>query len=364
MREIGKKRTILGGRISPNWPEAMAKQASTLSHSLNAEILSIEPLKWRLISRTGACTCLNVARVNETPSWFWTLSESVAGLASLAILSDSESVILMGGIDSKFYGVIPYGKSCPIVSSPDIKSIKNLQRCAEAKNETRCFVAQSDGISGKISSLGVDPSRVITLYPVIDFDNLGRMTRVPSPEIPRILFASSPNFYDTNRDNYLEKGVSLLLEGFADLLKSRQAELMVLWRGLYTDRLCREIHDLGLDDRVDVIEGFADIRRALEQSHILVVPYKSMWRSPALPMSAIESICYGRPVITTNVCELSRFVARFGCGEVVPPEPKSFGEAVMKVIEDYPHYHRGCDDMRTFYCLKQAEGLKELELII
>ena len=105
---------------------------------------------------------------------------------------------------------------------------------------------------------------------------------------------------------------------------------------------------------VAVINEVADMPELYAQSHVTVIPFMDSRWSPEIPMSAIESLACGRPVVTTNVVEFAEVVQKYRCGCVVEPTVE---ELKAGLIECQAHY-----DIYQKNCLQAAEELFSLNL--
>ena len=93
--------------------------------------------------------------------------------------------------------------------------------------------------------------------------------------------------------------------------------LVFLWRGLLKTELRERIERLGLDARVDVIDGKADVPSVMAGVHAAVVLADSAKVVRAYPHSLLEALAAGRPVLVSRCMGLADDVEAAGCGVVV-----------------------------------------------
>jgi glycosyltransferase involved in cell wall biosynthesis len=129
------------------------------------------------------------------------------------------------------------------------------------------------------------------------------------------------------------KGVDVLLDAMA--LVPAPTRLVLIGDGDETDRLRRQRHDLGLDDRVE-LQPLPWERRASELMwayDALVLPS----RLEGFPVTIVEAMLAGLPVVATDVGSVREAVTDGRTGWVVPPEdPAALAAAIRRVVDDLP----------------------------
>jgi glycosyltransferase involved in cell wall biosynthesis len=143
-------------------------------------------------------------------------------------------------------------------------------------------------------------------------------------------------------DNFRDKGVPLLLDAFKEFIKEEDAILYILWRGKYNKELYQMINRLDLKDCVKVIDKVVGMPEMYAKTHITVIPFINLWRSPESPLSALESLACGRPVVTTDVGEIGELIQRYKCGCVSKPIKDDFLGALKECIKNYEVYPGNC----------------------
>ncbi|MCD6514862.1 MAG: glycosyltransferase family 4 protein, partial [Candidatus Odinarchaeota archaeon] len=119
------------------------------------------------------------------------------------------------------------------------------------------------------------------------------------------------------------------------------------WRGKYNEQLSKKISELNLEKDVKVINGIVNMPEMYANVHVTVIPFLNLWRSPEIPLSAVESLVCGRPVITTDVVEIAEIVKRHKCGCVARPVKDDFSMALKECKRNYKVYqgnYRGVAD--------------------
>lgn len=192
------------------------------------------------------------------------------------------------------------------VGGVDAKSAAYVAVAVAAyRRATRVF-AVSESTRAHLLRRGVPPRRVVTLH---NFVGLELPAVVPDPDEDGTIRAAFLGRLSP------EKGADVLLKALA-WTSHRALRLSVFGDGPERERLELLAAELSLDDRVR-FEGFRDdvVARILA-SHVVVLPS----RSEGLPMTMLEAMALGRPVLATRVGGVPEvFDASLG-GELVPPD--------------------------------------------
>jgi len=207
--------------------------------------------------------------------------------------------------------------------------------------ELRVILAQSERVKARLIDMGVDHQKVQLMYPWVDLDRFV-CTPPPPRKVFTLLFASSPSVESRSEDNFRAKGVPLLLEAFRGFAQTGEALLHILWRGKHNEDLQWEIGRLGLLDKVTVTDEVVDMPRRYARAHATVIPFLTLHRSPEIPLSAVESLACGRPVITTDVAEIADIVREHQCGCVAEPTAEGLLAALQRCRESYETYQGNC----------------------
>ena len=136
-----------------------------------------------------------------------------------------------------------------------------------------------------------------------------------------------------------EKGLDVLIEAVA-LLREKPFTLVLLGRGdeEYTAHLKALIHEKGVDDKV-VFTGFVDaIPPFVHEADFGILP--SVVRE-GCPLSPMEYMSQGHPVVTTDNGGQREYVVNEVNGLLVPPgDSGKLAEAMARLIDDADLRHR------------------------
>ena len=144
------------------------------------------------------------------------------------------------------------------------------------------------------------------------------------------------------------KGVDVLLNGLAELIeRGRSVRCILAWsRGGDRDPIDRRIDHLGLGEHVDILPWEPDfpINRYVNLADVVVLPYRSIVETEAVPLCVVESMAAGRPVLSTRQSHLEDF---FDHGEeiyLVEPESPSAIAAGLEQLLDSPELRQNIAD--------------------
>lgn len=336
-----KKIGIIGGGLAPYFDEAMANQIYILSEKISAQVITCNDIGLRPLKREGRYLIINSRFImNRTPILSFVNGAIVYTITKL-YEQKFDMIIIAGGIESIFLIYLDLKKCIPIVTSIPFIDENNKKKIRKVASKFQGVIAQSKRTKNQLISMGVEPNKVTLIYPLIDRSKF-KYSEPPPLNKFELLFASSPNLELPGEDNFTDKGVPLLLEAFKEFLKENDATLHIVWRGKYNKNLYQGINELDLKDYVKIIDKRVEMPEMYAKIHVTVIPFMNLWRSPEIPMSALESLTCGRPVVTTDVGEIAKLIQKYKCGYVAKPIKEDFVSALKKCKRDYQLYQGNC----------------------
>ena len=129
-----------------------------------------------------------------------------------------------------------------------------------------------------------------------------------------------------------QKNPVLLLEAFRrGPASDPRAHLLLVGTGSLRSELERQIGASGLQERVHLLGTRADVPEILNAADVFVL--SSDYEGN--PLSVMEAMAAGKPVICTAVGGVPELVEDRGCGLLVPPrDPKALSEAMSHMLEN------------------------------
>jgi len=127
------------------------------------------------------------------------------------------------------------------------------------------------------------------------------------------------------------KGYSVLVDAFAQLHRSHpRARLFIVGQGILQNELQTQIEKLRLQNVISLLGRREDVAQLLGASDVYVS--SSLWEG--LPVSVLEAMSAGLPVVATEVGDMPRIVNP-SVGVLVPPNDSArLAEALRKILDD------------------------------
>jgi len=343
--KLTRKIGIVGDALAPYFNEAYANQVRLLSQELKAPVLTCNNLGFLPFKKMGQYLIINTRFLREEkPNPFLRLVNGAFFYPFVKLFERRfDTIYLSAGINSGFLPFIDLKKCVPIISKLPFSNEDEVARDFTGKFAPRlpAIIAQCHRVEERLISMGIERQKVHLIYPWVDSSRF-KYSEPSDTEEFKILFASAPNMERKCEDLLVEKGVVLLLESFAEFSKHHKASLCLLWRGYNNDALHRKIKDLNLESRVEVINRVVDTPPLYARANITVIPFLTLSGSPEIPLSAVESLACGRPVVTTNVPEIAEIVEKYKCGCVARPVKEDFLAALVECKRNYSKYQANC----------------------
>ncbi|MBA7716757.1 hypothetical protein ES703_125833 [subsurface metagenome] len=355
---------IIGDALAPYFNEALANQMRLLSQELNAPVLTCNDIGFVPFKRMGNYLIVNGKFLREgsrKPLLSWLNGAFFYPFLKL-FERRHDAIILSGGINSGFLSHSKLEKCILVMNSLPFSKESNETREFAQKFAPRLkgIVAQSKRIKERLLEIGLEAQEIHLIYPWVDLDRFKPTAPPPLDEF-RILFASAPNAEIPGENIFEEKGIPLLLEAFKEFTQEHKARLRLLWRGYYNDALERKIKELDLGDKVEVVNEVVDTAKSISESHITVIPFLNTRRSPEIPLSAVESLACGRPLLATSAVEIADIIQEHECGCVSKPLTGDFALALRECERSYQIYQGNCREaVEGLFSLKTRGDFQDL----
>lgn len=353
MKQIG----IIGGRLAPYFNEAIANQIRLLSQHLTLTVVTCNDIGLRPLMKYEQYIIFNSKFISSEVPFLSLINGGLIFLATKYYERIFDWIILPGGVESEFLRYLDTRKCIPLVSSIDKLDDTVRMKIQQYIPQFPFIIAQSKKTKDQLVELGAKPDSILLMYPLVDFARF-HYSDPPNTTEFKIVFASSPNMDVHGENNFHDKGVPLLLEAFKKFLTYEpKSKLYLVWRGYYTHELEKMLNELELSQSVEVLSGLVDMPDLYKKSHITVIPYLNLKRSPDIPLSALESLACGRPVVATHVGEIADLLISHGVGVVSKPEVEALSHALQKCHQDYSKLQKKCEgvelpiveDLEKFY---------------
>lgn len=151
-----------------------------------------------------------------------------------------------------------------------------------------------------------------------------------------------------------------MLEGFE---KFGKGKLIILWRNSCNNFLNTDLKKNKMQTSIEVINKQADINEIFKNVDCTLIPYEEQLHSPDYPLSAIESLMFGKPVVCSNIIEMSNMIEKEKCGVVCSPNPEEIAKALKECQKNYEELQKNC--YKTFQkYFSYEENLKKVRQLI
>jgi glycosyltransferase involved in cell wall biosynthesis len=187
------------------------------------------------------------------------------------------------------------------------------------------YIAVSEEVARRMRGLCVNASRRIrVVYNGVPIEEFGE-----DPDGPARDAGSRPTVLAVAR-LHPQKGLSYLLQA-ATLLPD--VRFLVAGDGSERSALEQQARDLRLGDRVEFLGQRDDVPTLLRQADVFVLP--SLYEG--LPVSVLEAMAAGTPVVATAVGGTDEAVVAGETGILVPPgDPEALAKALREILSNPP----------------------------
>jgi len=128
------------------------------------------------------------------------------------------------------------------------------------------------------------------------------------------------------------KGLEYLLEALPEILKEKPStKVLLVGGGPLTEALKKQASELGVGENVIFTGIRNDIPEILAATDVAVLPSLS----EGLGVAILEAMSCARPVVASNLDEISEMVVDGETGLLVPPRnPEKIAEAIIRLLKD------------------------------
>lgn len=223
-----------------------------------------------------------------------------------------------------------------IITATNYFSAREIAKKIPQLKKVNTIIIQSEAQKDDLISQGIPPEKIKVILPPVDLKKFyyqkaeGKFT---------ILNASCP----TKVIDLGKRGIPLLLKSAATIKGSK---IKLLWRKGWKeaeDALKRK-HCQNIPSSVEVWAGIIqDMNEEYATVHCTIIPY--LKRDPYLkviPISVIESLAAGKPVLVSSETGIAPIIEREQCGVVFQPTKEGLLQAVDTLKKNYQAYQKNC----------------------
>jgi colanic acid/amylovoran biosynthesis glycosyltransferase len=153
-----------------------------------------------------------------------------------------------------------------------------------------CFHVESETLAELLLRQGAPAHRIVVIPPTVDQPLLGERSRSESGAEPLRILSAGPLSWTQGYEPAIQ-AIRVLQD------RGIPSEYRIVGRGAHLDAVVFAIHQLGLKDRVQVIESCSptELRAQLRWAHVFV----QLAVVPSSPKTILDAHAAGVPVITT-----------------------------------------------------------------
>ena len=198
------------------------------------------------------------------------------------------------------------------------------------------IISVSEYIKKELISVGVESTKITTIYNVHDFpDDMENKGSPTSPKSNTVLFALGRLVW--------YKGFEVLIEAMKIISpKDSNIKLIIAGNGIELQHLKHLVATYKLEHSVSFTGKVSEIEliKLYKEADIVLLP--SIFPDPA-PLISMEAMYYGKPLIASNIGGIPESVNHGVNGFLVPPnDPKKTANAILELVNNPGlRYHMG-----------------------
>lgn len=194
-------------------------------------------------------------------------------------------------------------------------------------SQVNCIIGTSKNVAESVS--GLLHKEVKVVLPCID---LSRFDSFNKAEVIRSKF-------DLNNEKIIlflgereSKGIEVLIEAVKEIKKKVDVKV-IIGAGLQKERVRKKVKDI--EDSVILLDVIEDIPSLLAISDVFVAPFLDSFDILDCPLSVLEAMAAGKPVIASNLRGISEIIEHEKNGILIEPNnADKLAEAVIPLLED------------------------------
>ncbi len=200
-----------------------------------------------------------------------------------------------------------------------------------ALNRMDTVVAVSEGVKDDLAKRGLTRAKINLVYNGITID--AEKSRSSRSEVRRQHGVSDTDFVIGTLGRLAPiKGHRYLIQALPSILnKVKNCRLVIAGEGPLRNELETLINQQNLSDHVKLIGYIKNIDPFMEMIDLFILPSLS----EGLPISLLEGMAYGKPVVASHVGGIPEVIGHRSEGLLVPPaDPEAISKAVIELIEN------------------------------
>jgi len=190
------------------------------------------------------------------------------------------------------------------------------------------LVCQSRGALASLQRHGI---RVAAMIPPVMTAPPRRTSRPKQRSNFVVGFATAPLV----PEHWETRGVPLLLDLAAH---SPETHFLLAWRSS-PDQIQKAVAARGLAN-VTVLAGALDMEEFYDQTDAVILPFGAAWGNHGCPISGVEGVLRGKPVLATEFVGIADWLRREEAGVVIPPTVQGLRAGLIRLQSELPEFSR------------------------
>jgi glycosyltransferase involved in cell wall biosynthesis/predicted ATP-grasp superfamily ATP-dependent carboligase len=277
----------------------------------------------------GFDTVIIPQRQGLHPSWIYKCIELIRQRQISLLHAHEFTMNTYGSIVSKLTGV-------PIITTLHGKMYywekwRRRLACRFAARQSKMVAVSEDTKNFLITRVGVKKEHLTTIRNGIDINTYfhkqaAEKARNGANDGKRgPVIGTVGNLYPVKGQTYLLKALPMVIKSFPDVT------CFIAGEGELLDQLKAEAAELGIEEKVKFLGFRDDIPELLQELDVFVLPSLS----EGLPLSALEAMAAGKPVVATDVGGTHEAVIDDHTGFLVPAaDPKALSEKILCLLRN------------------------------
>jgi len=179
----------------------------------------------------------------------------------------------------------------------------------------------------EIEEYGIPSKNISLIYPGV---NLTKYNFKEPEGAFKILFASSPISLD--QEGIRKRGVNLILQA-AKICP--EIQFILLWRGKHYKQLKTKLENIALNNVSVINKIVPNMNEYYDKVHCAIVPATDKNDCKPCPLSIVECLSSGKPVIVSRLVGISELVQRENCGLIFKPNLEDLLDKISTIKINY-----------------------------
>lgn len=201
------------------------------------------------------------------------------------------------------------------------------------------YIAISDNVAESLEEIGIPRSRIEVVHPVINYSKyrpgIGEGFSIDGVSDDEFVLLYFGNLTDFKQIFPLLDAMDKVTEEYENVRLVSGIELSNTGTEERARSFRNRVERYGLEDTIIELGLTRNVPELMDYSDAVVAPFKHTRRVADYPMTVMEAMAVGTPVITTPVGGIPEFVSDCENGLFVPPDnPDKLADSIIRLIQD------------------------------